>query len=401
MTEARWFSKGRGLVGLVGGQVCLHGSMAGMRMAAPLLALKLGYGAFAVGVLLALFSLTQVVIAIPAGSYADRYGVKRSIGLGTIVAVAGACLAALWPTFFVLCISALMMGGATGAASIALQRHVGRTATDATELKRLFSWVAIGPAVSNFIGPVLAGVMIDFGSMMWGGSTSDTGSFQMAFLVMALLPMIAWLWVRAIVVEVEIRTVNAAVTTQVWTLLRRPDMRRLLLVNWMLSSCWDVHTFVVPVLGHQHAFSASVIGAILGSFAIAATAVRVVIPLLAAHLHEWVVLSCAMLITSTIFFIYPLMNNVWTMGVCSVLLGFALGAVQPMIMSSLHQMTPHHLQGQAIALRWMSLNLSSVLMPMVFGSLGMAVGVSVVFWTAGVVVGTGSRLAWSLRPQSL
>jgi hypothetical protein len=96
-------------------------------------------------------------------------------------------------------------------------------------------------------------------------------------------------------------------------LLREPRMRRLLLVNWLLASCWDVHTFVVPVLGHERAFSAS-IGAILGAFAIAAAAVRVAMPLLAAHLREWVVVSWAMVITGLLFAIYPLMVSPWTMG---------------------------------------------------------------------------------------
>ena len=86
-------------------------------------------------------------------------------------------------------------------------------------------------------------------------------------------------------------------------------MRRLMLVNWLLSSCWDVHTFVVPVLGHERGFSASVIGAILGSFALAATAVRVALPLLAAHLHEWVVVTTAMLATGLLFAIYPFMPD--------------------------------------------------------------------------------------------
>ena len=31
-----------------------------------------------------------------------------------------------------------------------------------------------------------------------------------------------------------------------WDLLHAPGLRRLLLVNWLLSSSWDVHTFVVP-----------------------------------------------------------------------------------------------------------------------------------------------------------
>ena len=42
-------------------------AMAGMRMAAPLLALREGYSEAAVGVLLALFALTQVFLALPAG----------------------------------------------------------------------------------------------------------------------------------------------------------------------------------------------------------------------------------------------------------------------------------------------------------------------------------------------
>lgn len=98
--------------------------MAGLRMAAPLLALREGHSAFSVGVLLALFSLTQVFLALPAGRYADRHGLKRPMGMGVVAASVGASLAVLWPQFWVLCLSALLMGGATGAASIALQRHV-------------------------------------------------------------------------------------------------------------------------------------------------------------------------------------------------------------------------------------------------------------------------------------
>ena len=47
----------KNLVPLVLGHVCLHACMAGLRMAAPLLALHQGYGPLAVGFLLALFSL--------------------------------------------------------------------------------------------------------------------------------------------------------------------------------------------------------------------------------------------------------------------------------------------------------------------------------------------------------
>ena len=163
--------KSRVLARLIGGHICLHACMAGMRLAAPLLALRDGYSAAAVGVLLALFSLTQVFLALPAGRFTDRHGLRRPVGVAVVVAVIGAGIAVVFPVFPVLCLSALMTGGAAGVASIALQRHVGRAAGDATELKRVFSWLAIGPAVSNFFGPFAAGLLIDYAGPSAGDLT--------------------------------------------------------------------------------------------------------------------------------------------------------------------------------------------------------------------------------------
>ena len=371
---------------LIAAQICLHACMAGTRMAAPLLALREGYSPLAVGVLLALFSLSQVFLALPAGRFADRHGLRRPVGLAVVAACLGAASAVLFPVFPVLCLAALMTGGATGAASIALQRHVGRAAQGATDLKRVFSWLSIGPAVSNFLGPFSAGLLIDY------------SGFRAAFSLMALLALVAWLWVRSTVELAPVVADADAVPKKVLDLLGEPLMRRLLLVNWLLSSCWDVHTFVVPVLGHERGFSASVIGAILGAFAIAATVVRVALPFVATRVNEWTVVGCAMLTTAVLFVVYPFMVSPLAMGVCSVLLGLVLGSVQPMIMSTLHQITPDHRHGEALGLRLMTINASSVLMPLLFGTAGAVVGVSVVFWSVGVAVGAGARMGWLLRP---
>src|SRR5437763_6052712 len=113
------------LARLIVGQIFLHACMTGMRMAAPLMALRQGYSEAAVGVLLALFALTQVFLALPAGRFADRHGLRRPFSYSIVAAVIGAGVAVAFPVFPVLCLSALLTGGATGAASIALQRHVG------------------------------------------------------------------------------------------------------------------------------------------------------------------------------------------------------------------------------------------------------------------------------------
>ena len=390
--------KSRVLARLIGAHICLHACMAGMRLAAPLMALRDGYSPLAVGALLALFSLAQVFLALPAGRFADRHGLRRPVGLAVVVSCTGAGVAAAFPLFPVLCLAALLTGGATGAASISLQRHVGRAAQGATELKRVFSWLATGPAISNFLGPFSAGLLIDYA----GSQAGDTTGYRAAFLLMALLPLVTWQLIRTVVELPPVERERGAAPTRAWDLLREPMMRRLMVVNWCMSSCWDVHTFVVPVLGHERGFSASVIGTILGAFAIAAALVRVVMPMFASHLREHVVVSSAMLVTAVSFAVYPLLGMPLAMGACSVVLGLALGSVQPMIMSTLHQITPEARHGEALGLRLMAINASSVLMPVLFGTVGAVVGVSVVFWVVGSVVGATSRVAWRLRanPES-
>ena len=384
------------LARLIAGQICVHGSMAGMRLAAPLLALREGYSAAAVGFLVALFALTQVFLALPAGRYADRHGLKRPVGYSVAVACVGAGLAVVFPTFPVLCVAALMTGAAAGAATIAVQRHAGRAVHDATELKQVFSWLSIGPAVSNFIGPFAAGLAIDLA----GSTPGSLEGYRAAFALLALLPLLSWFCVRGLP---DLPAPGAAAGSasgghpqRAWDLLGDAPFRRLLIVNWLISSCWDVHAFAVPLLGHERGLSAAVIGTIFGAFAIAATVIRVLMPFFAKRLREQAVMAVAMLVTAVLFAVYPLLHSAWAMGLCSVLLGLALGTGQPMVMSLLHQITPSHRQGEALGLRLMAINASSVLMPLMFGSAGAVIGVSGLFWAVGAAGLGGSRLAWRI-----
>jgi len=375
----------KNLIKLIAGQACLHACMTGMRMAAPLLALRQGSSAAMVGVLLALFALTQVFLALPAGRYADKHGLKRPVMLSVLSSSLGAVMAAIWPVFPVLCVSALLSGGATGVAIIALQRHVGRLSRDVNEMRLSYSWLAIGPAISNFVGPLVAGVVI------------DVSGFSAAFALLAVFPWFAWFAVRR---ELPMPASEQAVqdpAKRAWDLLGEPGFRRLLIVNWFLSASWDMHTFVVPLLGHERGLSASAIGAILGGFALCAALIRVVLPWLTKRWQEWQVITLAMLFTCLLLALYPMAQAAWAMGMMSALLGLSLGSVQPMVMSSLHQLLPPDRQGEGLGLRLLLINASSVAMPLVFGSLGAWLGVAAVFWCGAATVGAGSRLAWGLR----
>jgi MFS family permease len=102
-----------------------------------------------------------------------------------------------------------------------------------------------------------------------------------------------------------------------------------------------------------------------------------------------------MLWAGAVLAVYPFVHAPALMAVCAVLLGLALGTVQPMIMSTLHHITPADHHGEAIALRSMTINFASTAMPLVFGAGGAALGAGVLFWIMGAGVGAGSLLARS------
>jgi len=157
-----------------------------------------------------------------------------------------------------------------------------------------------------------------------------------------------------------------------WDLLRQPALRHLLTLNIVLAACWDAHSFVVPVVGHAKGLSASSIGLVLGSFAVAATLVRLAIVRFAQHLDELIALRAAMLLATAMLVVYFWLPGTAGLMLGSALLGLALGSVQPMVLAMLHQVTPPDRHGQALGLRMLATNGATVAMPVGFGLLAAA-----------------------------
>ena len=385
------------LLRLIGGQIFLHSTLAGNRMAAPLWALGAGYSPAAVGVLLALFGASQMLLAVPVGCYVDRHGMRLAILSSVAAACLGGLLAMIWPVFGVLCVTALLTGGATAATVIAIQRQVGRLSSGGADLRRSFSWLAIGPSISNVIGPLAVGFLIDHA----GPSPGSQQGFQAAFALMAGVPLVTWWLLRRVLRASQVTQASSmqpqAPLRQTLQLLRHPGIARLMLVNWLISSSWDVHSLVVPFIGVARGLSASQIGMILGAFALATGLVRLLLPLLAERVREWALITGSMLVNCALFVLYPLLPSALAMGLCSFLMGVALGVVQPMVMSMLHQITPVERQGEALGLRLMAVTATGVVVPLLFGSVSALIGFSGVCWLVAAVLGTGMRPAWRLR----
>lgn len=383
----------RALLALVAGQICLHSAMAGLRMALPLMLLRQGAGPLpaevGAGLLLGCFAAAPVLTALPAGRWADRRGYHKPVHaaivlvlLGGLCAAAGAAGSGLLRAGL-LVLAAVLAGTGANLGLITIQRTAGQLAAQGAEpgapldrasrgaeLKKMFGWLGLAPSLSNVIGPLLAGVLIDL------------GGFALTGLLLAALPLGTWLCARLVPREAPapcpaVRPTSALHSVR--ELFAVPGMKRLLAINWFFSTSWDLHSFLVPLLGHELGLAASVIGAVLGVFSLAVTGVRLLVPLLAERLREQQVLTGAMLLVAAAYAVYPQAHSAPAMMACAVLLGLALGSVQPMIMTTLHHLAPPERQGEAIALRSALINLSSATLPLGYGLLGGALGAAGLF----------------------
>lgn len=353
---------------LIATLICVHACMAVTRVTASLWVLDQGYGEASVGLLLSLFAVAPIVLSLWAGRLADQHGFHRPVGVGVLLAGCGALLALTVQQLWAIALGCLLCGGAVAVAAVAMQREAGLMADEPRELKRIFSWVALGPALSNALAPVIAGLLIDHAGM--------TAAFGFA----TLLPLLAWMLALRVPRRQPEPLTQSFRERAAWDLLRLPEFRRLMIVNLVMSASWDAHSFVVPVVGHARGLSASSIGLVLGSFAVAATCVRLAIVRFADDLDEGKALRTAMAVAMLTFMAYAWLPGTAGLICGSALLGTALGSVQPMILAMLHRVTPPERHGQALGLRMLAVNGATVAMPAGFGLLAAATAFAAPMW---------------------
>jgi MFS family permease len=149
----------------------------------------------------------------------------------------------------------------------------------------------------------------------------------------------------------------------------------------------------MPIHGSQLGLSASTIGIILGSFGSAIFCVRLVLPLIVHRVHEWKLLTGAMLMTGIALFALPFVVNVPLLIAMAFLLGIGLGGTQPMILALLYNKAPPGRGAEAVGVRTLLLNASQAGIPLLFGALGAALGMAPAFWAMALAMMGGSWYA--------
>ncbi|HJS78350.1 MAG TPA: MFS transporter, partial [Burkholderiales bacterium] len=328
--------------------------------------------------------LLPMLLSIGAGRLIDRVGPQRPLAVSLAVLALSAALPFAFPRLETLYLSATLLGVSFMYVHIAMNSVFG--AHGSPEQRAVnFSWLALGFAISNSIGPLVAGYAIDgFGHAS-------------AFLVLACFPAIALLllWRRNRPLPRPER-VPRGKRARVLDLLRIPGLRHTFWVSLLLATGWDLFTFLIPLYGTRLGLSAAAIGVILATFAVATLTVRIAMPVLVKKLRQWVIIFAALAISGSCYLLFPFAQSVALLMLLSFVLGLGLGSAQPVIMSLLYATSPPGRQGEAVGLRTSLLNGSHTLIPLASGAASAALGMAPVFWTLAAALLGG---AWFARRQ--
>jgi MFS family permease len=169
-------------------------------------------------------------------------------------------------------------------------------------------------------------------------------------------------------------------------LLAQPGLRRIVVVSGVVIAGVDLYSFFMPIYGHSLGLSATMIGAVLGAHAAATFVVRVVLPLLVRRWGEERVMTASMVLGGVVFLFFPFVQHVALLLLLSFALGLGLGVGQPLSIIMTYNCAPAGRAGEVLGLRFSFVNLTHMVVPLAFGTVGAALGLITVFVANSVLM---------------
>lgn len=364
-----------------------HINFVGSRLAVLLYAVQLDASPATIGLLTALFSLLGVTTSVATGRWIDRVGPRRPMLWFSLLMSAGSITAFFWDHLAALFIVSTMVGTCYNVYFVGNQLQLGRYGEPKDRVGN-FSLAMQGYATASFIAPLITGYAID-----------EIG-YAYTFLLLSALPL-----VPAAVIGLNKLEFSGGTSTKtkaevqpggVWTLLRLPRLRVVLIAALLSSVGWNLYTFLFPVYGAQIHLSASRIGVIVSCFSLASVISRMFAPMLSRHYTAWQILLASLVMAAAGFAVSPFFSNVTMLAALAFWLGLALGIGAPMSLALIYDASPPERMGEVQGLRLSLINGLQTVVPLTAGFIGAALGVGPVFWAVAVLLAWGT---WAIREQ--
>ncbi|MBC7778505.1 MAG: MFS transporter [Proteobacteria bacterium] len=352
----------------------------GSTVVVSLYALELGAGAATIGLLIGLYGLFPTLLSVAAGRLLDRSGYFPSLAWGALGMTAGMLLPFALPTMLGLMLSAALIGLSNVYFIVAMQSLTNRIGEPAARARNVANF-SLAVSIGQLVGPVLAGLLI------------DGIGHRFTYLVLAVLPLGTLAMLAALKSSLPPPPGGdvAVAKPNLVGMLTRPELRSIYVMSAVSVAGVDLFAFFLPIYGHSIQLSASVIGLILGAFAAAAFVIRALMPWLIDRLGETRLLVQSLFLSGVAYFLFPFVTSPGLLALLSFALGLGLGCGQPLTMMMCYNRAPPGRSGEALGVRFTIVNMAHMSIPIVFGSMGTALGVLAVFWAnGGLLVASGA-----------
>ncbi|WP_434741826.1 MFS transporter [Micromonospora sp. SH-82] len=350
-----------------------------LRPASAYQALALDVPGTWLGLLGASFAVAPLALAVPAGHAVDRYGERRVVLAGSVLlATAGLGFLLFAGSIGGLVLASMVLGTGHLCAVVAQQALVANR-TPAHRYDSAFGYYTFAASIGQALGP---GLIVAFGGDQ---PIPDTRAIFVGATVVALPLLVTSALLRPSGHHHD--TGGQRPVGGVRDLLRRPGLRRALLVSCVVLAAVDVTLVYLPALGMERGIAAGSIGVLLALRAVASMVSRLLLGRLVAVFGRRTLLvgSVALSAVGLGLLLPPL--PLWAMAVVVVVAGLGLGAGQPLTMSFLAEAAPPGSRGRAMSLRLTGNRLGQVLIPSVAGLLAAGAG------AAGVLACMAAGLA--------
>ncbi len=364
-------------------------SMRGAKMVVSLSALDMGATPFQVGLLAALFAAFPLVLAVYAGKISDRIGVRPPIAAGSGMLAIGLLVPLVMSGLPALMVCSALVGLGHIFFHVSIHNLIGAYGGGEARTRN-FATFSLGASVSAFIGPSLCGFSIDG----WGFAPT-----YVLLASVALLPAAIILAYPRLVPPREPHAPDAKSGGSL-AMLRNAALRRTLIMSGVTLTGIELFTFYFPVYGRSIGLTASAIGLVMSSYAVAAFIVRLGMSRATRWIGDVGVLTASLFIAGATYMLVPLVSEAALLALAAFLLGLGLGCAQPLTILLTYNHAPAGRSGEALGMRLTVNKLTQIIVPVVFGGIGSAFGLLPVFWANGVFLLAGGVISLAERRVS-
>lgn len=315
----------------------------GSRFAFVLYAVSAQLSPVTAGLLVALFSLAPALGSVAMGKIVDRNGTQWPSRAFTMVILIGALLPCAGNGTLPLMVAGPLIGGGFFAFYLAMSTLVN-SFSDAGSRSQNFSSMSIGASLGHGLGPMIAGICIDYLDHQW------------AMLVLATLPLVSLVVGekcinRHVPPSGKARSARTQAAESWTSLLLHRRLRHVYWVSVLFIVGLDVFMVTIPIYGSILQLSASQTGLLVSAFALASLVARAVAGPLSRRLAAWQILLLALACTGMGFLFLALAGSFAGLLVAALVVGLGQGMGGPMSATALYEVSPPDRQSEAMGLR--------------------------------------------------